>query len=221
MLEMLEIEPRGEARCAVIWLHGLGASGDDFVPLIQQWGLADELGARFVLPHAPQRPVTLNGGMVMRAWYDLYGLDFGRAEDREGIEQAQQQLLDLVRREQQRGIPDERILLAGFSQGGAIALYTALRFPQPLAGVLVLSGYLPLAERLATEKRADAALAIRIDHGKQDPVVPFATAQATRKMLEAEGYTVDFHAYEMEHSLCPPQIETLRHWMVERLGSAD
>ncbi len=221
MLEMLEIEPRGAARCAVIWLHGLGASGDDFVPLIKQWGLADELGARFVLPHAPQRPVTLNGGMVMRAWYDLYGLGFGHGEDRAGIEQAQQQLLELIQREQQRGIPTERILLAGFSQGGAIALYTALRYPQPLAGVLVLSGYLPLAERLAAEKRADAALAIRIDHGKQDPVVPFAVAQATRQMLEAEGYSVEFNAYAMEHSLCPPQIETLRHWLVERLGGSD
>ncbi|HHJ16991.1 MAG TPA: alpha/beta fold hydrolase [Gammaproteobacteria bacterium] len=221
MLEMLEIEPREPARCAVIWLHGLGASGDDFVPLIQQWGLADELGVRFVLPHAPHRPVTLNGGMVMRAWYDLYDLGFGRGEDSAGIGQAQQQLLELIDRERQRGIPDARILLAGFSQGGAIALYTALRHPQLLAGVLVLSGYLPLAERLAAEKRAADSLPIRIDHGRQDPVVPFAVAQATRQKLEAEGYTVEFHAYEMEHSLCPPQIETLRHWLVEHLGGAD
>lgn len=218
MLDVLEIEPRQAANCAVIWLHGLGADGSDFVPLIQQWGLADELGARFVLPHAPQRPVTLNGGMVMRAWYDLYDLGFSRNEDRQGIEQARQQLLSLIQRERERGLPGNRILLAGFSQGGALALHTALRFAEPLAGVLALSAYLPLADLLTEEKRADPSLlAIRMDHGEQDPVVPFAAAQRSREQLETQGFHVEFHTYAMEHSLCPPQIESLRQWIAGRL----
>ncbi|MFQ5642805.1 MAG: alpha/beta hydrolase [Thiogranum sp.] len=219
MLEMLEIEPRRAARCAVIWLHGLGADGNDFAPLIRQWGLVDELGVRFVLPHAPQRPVTLNNGMVMRAWYDICDLEFSRGEDRQGIEQSRQQLLSLIERERERGLPGENILLAGFSQGGALALHTALRYTESLAGVLVLSAYLPLAERLAAERRADPdLLAIRMDHGKQDPVVQFAVAQRSCALLEKQGYRVDFHAYEMGHSLCPPQIESLKQWLARQLG---
>jgi phospholipase/carboxylesterase len=133
MLDMIEIEPKSPVRSAVIWLHGLGADGHDFEPLVQQWQLADELGARFVLPHAPVRPVTLNGGMRMRAWYDIYDLDFDSDEDAEGVEQARQLLLGLIERERQRGISSENILLAGFSQGGAVALHTALRWNKPLA----------------------------------------------------------------------------------------
>ena len=218
MLDILEIEPRQAPNCAVIWLHGLGADGNDFVPLIHQWGLVDELGARFVLPHAPQRPVTLNGGMVMRAWYDLYDLGFSRNEDRQGIEQARQQLLSLIQRERERGLSSDRILLAGFSQGGALALHTALRCAEPLAGVLALSAYLPLADLLMEEKRADPSLlAIRMDHGEQDPVVPFAAAERSREHIEAQGFHVEFHTYAMEHSLCPPQLESLRQWISGRL----
>jgi len=218
MLEMLEIEPKRAASCAVIWLHGLGADGNDFAPLIRQWGLADELDARFVLPHAPQRPVTLNNGMVMRAWYDLYDLGFSRSEDRQGIEQAQQQVLSLIQRETERGLSSGRILLAGFSQGGALALHTALRFAGPLAGVLALSAYLPLADLLAEESRADPSLmTIRMDHGEQDPVVPFSAAERSRARLEEQGYRVDFHTYQMEHSLCPPQLESLRSWIAAQL----
>jgi phospholipase/carboxylesterase len=219
MLEMLEIEPRRAVSCAVIWLHGLGADGNDFVPLIHQWGLADELGARFVLPHAPRRPVTLNNGMVMRAWYDIYDLAFSQGEDRQGVEQAQQHLLSLILRERERGLSSDRILLAGFSQGGAVALHTALRFAEPLAGVLALSAYLPLADLLAEEKRADPSLlTIRMDHGEQDPVVSFVAAERSRSMLEEQGYHVDFHTYTMEHSLCPPQLESLRRWITGQLG---
>ncbi|GMQ87127.1 MAG: phospholipase/carboxylesterase [Gammaproteobacteria bacterium] len=219
MLEMLEIEPRRAVTCAVIWLHGLGADGNDFEPLIRQWDLADELGARFVLPHAPTRPVTLNNGMVMRAWYDIYDLGFSQCEDRQGVEQAQQHLLSLILRERERGLPSDRILLAGFSQGGAVALYTALRFTEPLAGVLALSAYLPLADRLAGEKRADPLLTIRMDHGEQDQVVPFALAERSRERIEEQGYHVDFHAYVMGHSLCIPQMESLRHWIAMNLQS--
>jgi len=216
---MLEIEPEGPPSCAVIWLHGLGADGHDFEPLVQQWGLADELGARFILPHAPRRPVTLNGGMVMRAWYDIYDLGFAANEDRPGILQAQQHVLGLIRREQQRGISSDRILLAGFSQGGAIALYTALRYRAALAGVLALSSYLPLADLLAEEKSAEpASLVIRMDHGDQDPVVAFAVAERSRDWIESQGYAVEFNRYPMGHNLCVPQMESLRNWIVQRLG---
>jgi len=216
---MLEIEPDRAPGCAVIWLHGLGADGHDFEPLVQQWGLADQLGARFILPHAPQRPVTLNRGMIMRAWYDIYDLGFGAVEDRHGIEEAQQRLLGLIQREQQRGIRTDRILLAGFSQGGAIALHTGLRFQEPLAGVLALSSYLPLADRLGEEKCADpASLVIRMDHGDQDPVVAFAVAERSRDLIESQGYAVEFHRYPMQHRLCAPQTESLRDWIVRRLG---
>lgn len=218
MLGMLEIEPTGEAKGSVIWLHGLGADGHDFEPLIRDWGLAEERGIRFVLPHAPRQPVTLNGGMVLRAWFDLYDLSFKHGEDTEGIERARQMLLSLVSREVERGIPVQRILLAGFSQGAAVVLHTALRMPEPLAGVLALSGYLPQPATLAAEKQADPEqLVIRIDHGEQDPVVPFAAAERTRKALEAQGYRVEFHAWPMQHSLCPPQVADLRSWIVEKL----
>ena len=219
MLEMLEIEPAREVNGAVIWLHGLGADGHDFVPLIRQWGLADELGLRFILPHAPQRPVTLNNGMVMRAWYDIRDPEFGEDEDRHGIEQSQQLLLAMIQAQREQGLPVNRILLAGFSQGGALALHTALRYAEPLAGVLVLSAYLPLAERLAAEKQADPALlTIRMDHGIQDPVVRFSIAERSRAALEKQSYRVDFNTYTMEHSLCPPQVESLKHWIVQQLG---
>ncbi len=219
MLEMLEIEPQGEVRSTVIWLHGLGADGHDFEPLLRDWGLADSHGVRFILPHAPRQPVTLNGGMVMRAWYDIYALSFHREEDHEGIEAARRHLLSIIEREHDRGITSERIVLAGFSQGGAVVLHTALRMAEPLAGVLALSSYLPLASRLAAEKQADPArLVIRMDHGEQDPVVPFALAEQSRQALEAQGYPVDFHTWPMQHSLCPPQLTSLYDWLSARLS---
>lgn len=214
MLDVIEIEPESTARSSVIWLHGLGADGNDFEPLVRQWGLVDEMNTRFVLPHAPVQPVTLNGGMRMRAWYDLYDLGINSIEDTDGIEQARQTLLGLMAREQQRGIASEHIILAGFSQGGALALHTALRWNEPLAGVLVLSGYLPVSERLAAEKRSNPdSLVLRMDHGEQDPVVPYSAAQRSREYLQAEGFNVDFHSYAMEHSLCQTQIDSLRAWL--------
>jgi len=219
MLEQLEIEPGSKARSTVIWLHGLGADGHDFEPLLRQWGLADELAVRFVLPHAPIQPVTLNGGMRMRAWYDIYDLRFDGTEDITGIEKARQLLLDLLERERQRGIDTSNILLAGFSQGGALVLHTALRYPQPLAGVLALSAWLPAAGRLASEKRADPGqLSVRMDHGWQDQVVPYPAAQRSLEVIQAEGFRVDFHSYPMEHGLCPAQIDSLQGWLRQRLG---
>lgn len=221
MLDMIEIEPKSEARSTVIWLHGLGADGSDFEPLVHQWNLSNELGVRFVLPHAPVQPVTLNGGMRMRAWYDIYDLGFDSEEDAAGIEHARQLLLDLIERERRRGISSESILLAGFSQGGAVALHTALRWGEPLAGVLVLSAYLPLRQRLAAEKCADpGSLVLRMDHGEHDPVVPYQVSLVSRELLLAEGYDVEFNSYVMEHSLCPLQIESLRGWLSQRLRPA-
>lgn len=220
MLETLEIEPAGGARRAVIWLHGLGADGHDFEPLVRDWGLAEDLAARFVLPHAPRRPVTLNGGMVMRAWYDIYDLNFRSGEDRDGIESARQHLLELIARERARGVASEHIVLAGFSQGGAVALHTALRFAQPLAGVLALSSYLPLADRLDGQCCAvPGTLAIRMDHGDSDPVVPFRVAERSCALIQAQGYQVEFHCYAMQHGLCPDQIPSLRDWLVKRLDT--
>jgi phospholipase/carboxylesterase len=220
MLETLEIEPPGAARRAVIWLHGLGADGYDFEPLLRDWELTEQLAARFVLPHAPRRPVTLNGGMLMRAWYDIYDLNFSSGEDREGIESARQHLLDLIAREEARGIPSEHIVVAGFSQGGAVALHTALRFARPLAGVLALSSYLPLANGLAGQCCAvPGSLAIRMDHGDSDPVVPFRLAERSCALIEAQGYQVEFHRYPMQHGLSPAQLPSLRDWLAKHLGT--
>lgn len=219
MLEVLELDPGGQPRATVIWLHGLGADGRDFAPLIRDWGLVDELRARFVLPNAPLRPVTLNNGMVMRAWYDLYDLSFASGEDYAGIESARCELEALIAAEQERGVPPQRILLAGFSQGGALALYTALRSRTPLAGVLALSTYLPLADRLAAECHADRnTLLIRMDHGDSDTVVPLQAAERARNMIESYGYKVEFHQYSMGHSLCPLQMKSLREWVAGRLA---
>ncbi len=219
MLEQLEIEPRSQARSAVVWLHGLGADGHDFEPLLRQWGLADELAVRFILPHAPVQPVTLNGGMRMRAWYDIYDLRFDGTEDTAGIEKSRRLLLDMLERERQRGIDTRNILLAGFSQGGALVLYTALRYPRPLAGVLALSAWLPAAGRLASEKRADPGqFSVRMDHGTQDQVVPYPAAQKSVEAIQAEGFRVDFHSYPMEHGLCPAQITSLQDWLRQRLS---
>ena len=220
-LKCVEVEPPGPARSAVIWLHGLGADGHDFEPIVPHLELDPSLGVRFVFPHAPRRPVTINMGMVMPAWYDVVALDLRRDQDVEGITDSAAHVRALIARENRRGIPTERIVLAGFSQGGAIALHTALRFEAPLAGVLALSSYLPLATSLAREKRADPArLAIRMDHGDRDPVVPYRVAERSRSLIEAQGYQVEFHSYAMEHSLCLQQMESLCSWLSDRLGEA-
>ncbi len=218
MLEVLSIDPKQPACCAVIWLHGLGADGHDFEPLVREWGLAEEFGVRFILPHAPRRPVTLNQGMVMRAWYDIYSMDFASGEDHDGLETSRSEVTELIELQQGLGIPADRILVAGFSQGGALALHTALRSPRPLAGVLVLSGYLPLAHLMAEQACVDPEkLVIRMDHGDTDSVVPFAAAERSRCLLEAQGYHVDFQRYPMGHTLCPEQVLSLRGWFRERL----
>jgi phospholipase/carboxylesterase len=203
-MDGLELQTGAEPKAAVIWLHGLGADGHDFEPIVPELGLA--MPVRFVFPHAPIRPVTINSGMRMRAWYDILQLG-GGPEDEAGVRASQRLLASLISRETDRGIAPGKIVLAGFSQGGAIALQTALRHPQRLAGILALSTYLPLAKTL--EKEASAAnsdLPIFMAHGRSDDIIPLERAQAARKHLEALGYPVEWHEYPMAHSVCAPEI---------------
>jgi phospholipase/carboxylesterase len=211
LLETVETATRGAPELAVIWLHGLGADGHDFEPIVPELGLG--IGVRFVFPHAPIRPVTINGGLPMRAWYDIVGFD-AATEDAAGIRASAAAVARLVDREVERGMAAERIVLAGFSQGGAIALQLSLREPHRLAGVLALSTYLPLAATLADEKSAaNAALPIFMAHGSADPVIPLAHADASRRALEREGYEVDWRVYPMAHAVCLPEIEAIGAWL--------
>jgi phospholipase/carboxylesterase len=218
LLDAVEINPAGTPRACIIWLHGLGADGHDFEPLIPQLGVVEAQGVRVVLPHAPRRPVTINGGMVMPAWYDILAPDFTRGQDSNGIRASAQQLRALIRREIDAGIPAEKILLAGFSQGGAIVLHTGLRYPQPLAGILALSTYLPLADSLAAEgAAANFTVPIMMAHGTQDPVVPMSLAMQSRNELQQQGYTVEWHSYAMQHAVCPEEVRDIRGWLAQRL----
>lgn len=217
LLETIEMNPVGTVRGSVIWLHGLGADGHDFEPLIQQWDLVQDHGIRFVLPHAPVRPVTMNGGMAMRAWYDLAGIGVDAAEDATGIQASRQQLEALIVRENERGIAAGAIVLAGFSQGGAMVLHTGLRYPQRLAGILALSAYLPLAATLESEKSVEqTGVALRMDHGENDPVVPLALAKRSCDAIRVAGFTVAFNTYPMAHSLCPEQAGSIYTWLKSR-----
>jgi phospholipase/carboxylesterase len=217
LLDAVEINPAQKTRACLIWLHGLGADGHDFEPLIPELRLVDELGVRVILPHAPPRPVTINGGMVMRAWYDVLSPDFGHAEDHSGIRQSEQLLLALIAREVANGISAQRVVLAGFSQGGAMALHTGLRYPQPFAGILALSCYLPLVESLDRESSAASrAVPIMMAHGVNDPLIPLTLAEQSRDRLQQLGYTVDWHSYPMPHAVYPQEIRDLRDWLNSR-----
>ncbi len=204
---------------SVIWLHGLGASGHDFEPIVPDLDLAGRLSLRFVFPHAPVRPVTINGGMSMRAWYDILTLDRGGPQDEAGIRASSELLVQLLEREHARGIPYEKIVLAGFSQGGAIALHTALRFEQRLAGLMALSTYLPLQSTVEVEVIDNSAaqtrdLPIFIAHGTFDPMLPLALGQHTLKVLTAAGYNPQWHDYPMAHAVCPEEIAHIRNWFL-------
>ncbi len=213
LLPAIELNPAGKIRGVVIWLHGLGADGNDFVPIVRELGLPADAGIRFVFPHAPKMPVTVNAGYVMPAWYDIAQPDLGRQQDEAGIRASERAIRALIERESMR-VPSERIVLAGFSQGGAVALHTALRYPQPLAGILALSTYLPLAETLAAEAHpANAQVPIMMAHGLQDPIVAPALAEASRQRLVQLGYQVAWHTYAMPHSVCPEEIEDIGRWL--------
>ena len=219
LLDAVEIDPVLPPRASIIWLHGLGADGHDFEPLIPQLDIVDRLGVRVVLPHAPRRPVTINGGMLMPAWYDIPATDFSRGQDSEGIRASELQLRELIEREVALGIPAARILLAGFSQGGAIALHTGLRYPEALAGILALSPYLPLAARLEAEmSAANRVIPIMMAHGTLDPVVPLQLAEQSRDRLQQAGYRIDWHTYAMPHAVYPEEVADVRRWLEQRLG---
>jgi phospholipase/carboxylesterase len=220
MLPIIEIETASPPTASVIWLHGLGADGNDFVPIVPELKLPASLAVRFVFPHAPVRKVTINNGIAMRAWYDITAADLNSRADIAGVRQSQVEVEALITREKTRGIPASRIVLAGFSQGGVIALQTALRYPERLAGVIALSTYLVLADRVATEAAAmNKDLPIFMAHGTADPVVRFEWGDASRRTLVANGYRVDWHTYRMEHSVCMEEIEAIGKWLVETLGS--
>ncbi len=213
-LDCVELEPNIPATASVIWLHGLGADGNDFVPIVPELRLPDSLAVRFIFPHAPVRPVTLNGGMRMRAWYDILGLDRAAREDETGIRAAQAQIAALIQRENARGVPSERIVLAGFSQGGAITLQTGLRYPEKLAGLMILSSYLTLRDSLATEAvQANRTTPIFMAHGEFDYMLPMQLGSFSRDLLLQNGYTVDWHAYPMEHQVCAEEIRDVATWL--------
>jgi phospholipase/carboxylesterase len=212
--EGVEIETGRNPQAAVIWLHGLGADGHDFEPIVPELVQRSERALRFVFPHAPMRPVTLNAGYVMRAWYDIIAIDRRAAEDESGIRASQALITELIRRENARGIATERIVLAGFSQGGAMALYSGTRYPERLAGIIGLSCYQLLAGRFAAERDpANQATPIFLAHGTEDPVVPPALGEAACRQLQAAGYTVEWHAYSMPHSVCPQEVADIAAWL--------
>jgi len=221
LLPAVELEPPRPADHAVIWLHGLGADGHDFPPVVPELRLAPALAVRWVFPHAPAIPVTINGGMVMPAWYDIRGLDFHQRHDEEGIRLSAARLTGLIERENERGLPCERIVLAGFSQGGAIAAHVALRHPQRLAGLVCLSTYLVLPDTLPAERSpANRDLPIFQAHGTLDPMVPFARGLASRERMCELGYSVEWHEYPMEHQVCLEELRDLGRWIGARFAPA-
>lgn len=210
----LIIEPEEKAGSSVIWLHGLGADAHDFEPIVPELGGELRSSARFVFPFAPHRPVTINGGMVMRAWYDIRDTDLSRRADEGGVRESGEILSALVDAEIRNGITSDRIVLAGFSQGGAIALHAGLRYQRPIAGILALSGYLPLHD--ATRKEASEAnrkVPIFMAHGSQDPIIPLSTSESSRDFLTALGYVVECHTYPMPHSVCAEEVRDIRDWL--------
>jgi phospholipase/carboxylesterase len=212
------LAPAAPATASVIWLHGLGADGHDFVPIVPELQLPPGLAVRFVFPHAPVRPVTINNGMRMRAWYDIKELSAGGAQDEAGIRASAAMLAKYIQHERDAGIAANRIVVAGFSQGGAIALHTALRHPERLAGVMALSTYLPLRRTLAAEATAaNRGVPILMCHGSFDPVLPLRLGTSSCELLRAEGYTVDWKEYPMQHQVCLEEVKEIATWLKARL----
>lgn len=219
LLQTVEQETGPSPQWSVLWLHGLGADGHDFAPIVPELVRSDWPALRFVFPHAPVRPVTINNGVPMRAWYDIVGMDFPNRADSDGVSQSIVQVEALIARERARGIAPERLLLAGFSQGGAIALAAGLRRQQPLAGLIALSTYLPGADQAAVAL-ADAALQqpIFMAHGQGDQVIPLAYAERSAQILTTLGFTLQWHRYPMAHQVCAEEIRDLGDWMSHRFA---
>jgi phospholipase/carboxylesterase len=222
--ETVDIDSIGKAQGSVIWLHGLGADGHDFEPIAAELKLGAHIDLRFVFPHAPVREVTINNGIAMRAWYDILSLDRSGAQDEDGIRESAALLEKLVQREHERGIAYDRIVVAGFSQGGAIALHMALRFPQRLCGLLALSTWLPLGEHFMSEVADDRAaqprgLPIMMAHGSFDPMLPISLGEESRQALVSAGYDVEWHEYAMAHAVCAEEIGDIRAWLLQVYGA--
>ena len=210
LLQHIELNTGAEPVGTIIWMHGLGADGWDFVPIVRELPLPEDLALRFIFPHAPMRSVTINNGMEMRAWYDIKMNDIARLPDEGGIRESQAAVERLIARELDRGVEGTRIVLAGFSQGGAIALQAGLRHANRLGGIVALSTYLPLEASLAAEaSSANRVTPIFMAHGTDDPIIPIQLAEASRATLEACGYDVDWHTWPMPHSVCGPELEAI------------
>ena len=220
LLSSIELETAPDPTASIIWLHGLGADGNDFVPIVPELKLPTALAIRFVFPNAPVRKVTINNGVAMRAWYDITAADLNSRADIAGVRQSQAEIEALIAREKSRGIAAPRIVLAGFSQGGVIALHTAIRHQVRLAGVIALSTYLVLGDKLADDAAsANRDMPIFMGHGTTDQVVRFEWGEASRRTLVANGYRVDWHAYRMEHSVCMEEIAAIGAWLAKTLDS--
>lgn len=207
------------ASASIIWLHGLGADGHDFEGIVPELALPESAGLRFIFPHAPERAVTVNNGYVMRAWYDIKSLEIDAAQDEHGIRESAKLIEALIEAEHQRGIAYNKIILAGFSQGGVIALHLGLRFQHRLAGIMALSAYLSLSDTLATEaSNVNTEVPIFMAHGIDDSIVPIALGEASRQQLEAQNYKVEWHTYPMEHSVHPDEISAIAVWLKQLLA---
>lgn len=214
MLDYIERTIGEDPEISIIWLHGLGADGHDFEPIVPELGLPAGSAVRFIFPHAPQQPVTINGGMVMRSWYDILSMEIARQVDEAGIERSSAHVQELIDQEMERGVKSENIILAGFSQGGAIALHTALLYGKPLLGILALSTYLPLQRRVvAGENPVNASTPIFMAHGTHDPVVPVQLGQQSCDHLTSQGYAVEWHTYPMQHAVCLEEIQAVGAWL--------
>ncbi len=220
LLETVEQETGADPRWTVLWLHGLGADGHDFAPIVPELARAEWPALRFVFPHAPMRPVTINNGMRMRAWYDIVGMDFSNRADEAGIAESIAQVEALIAREAGRGVAAERLILAGFSQGGAITYSVGARREAPLAGLVALSTYLPNAEKLGTfATPASKRQPLFAAHGLGDPVIPLQYGQASAEALGVAGYDVQWQTYPMGHQVCAEEIRDLGDWMTQRFGA--
>ena len=213
-LETIEVETAAKPTGSIIWMHGLGADGHDFEPIVPELVALSERALRFVFPNAPVRPVTINGGYAMRAWYDIIGIDRHSAQDETGILGSDAIVRALIERENSRGVPTERIVLAGFSQGGAMALFSGTRYPEKLAGIMALSCYMLMANTFAAERStANQSTPIFLAHGLQDPVVHPQLGEDTRGLLSQTGYSVEWRPYQMPHSVCPEEIADIAKWL--------
>ena len=214
LLPYVEINPKKSPIASVIWLHGLGADGHDFESIVPELNLPEFLPIRFLFPHAPMRPITINGGYMMRAWFDIEEISLHPQEEEEGIYEAEKMIGDLIKHENDLNIPAHRIILAGFSQGGALALHTGLRYPEKLGGILSLSGFLPMHRKLAKEVNSvNQSIPIMMAHGEMDPLIPITMAQFTCDYLKENGYAVEFHTYPVQHGICQAEIDDISAWL--------